>query len=153
MFNHGHDSTNSMDAIENLGEEGHYRNPLYIFDSSFLHSFDTRCDLLIFEIRNSTIDNVLSFHASPLKSDHNFFSLKSQLAIPLEDGSIMSITRPLDHQNRCEGPLVPRMTTLFKRFVNIASPSSTSAETKTTMGFKSERVVILSTKGHSQRFW
>ena len=125
-----------MNALENLGEKGHYRSLFYTFDSSLLHTFETRFDSLIFKVRNMTIDSV-----SPLESDHNFFARKSQFAFPLEESTIMSITRSLGRQNRCEGPLVPRMTTLFKRFVNIASPSSTSAETKNTTGFKSERVV------------
>ena len=105
------------------------------------HGYDPTNSMDALENLDATIDNVLSFHVSPLEGDHNFFDLKSQFAFPLEEGTIMSITRSLDRQNRCEEPLVLRMTTLFKRFVNIASPSSTSAETKNTTGSKSERVV------------
>ena len=52
------------------------------------HGYDPTNSMDALENLDATIDNVLSFHVSPLESDHNFFDLKSQFAFPLEEGTI-----------------------------------------------------------------
>ena len=99
---------------------------------------------MIFEIRNATIANAFLSDVSPLESDHNFFVQKLYLISPLEENTVMPITRSVrqltieavvnpwaDRQRRCEWPSGLKMATLLNWLVNTANSSMTIAEFKT----------------------